>query len=272
MSPFLPQRINGIDEGDLGMGSNREIGNVEGRIALVTGGSSGIGAEIARQLAWHGAAVAIVGRDEPRLASSLADLTAAGTEGLAIQADLTSDGEPERAVAETVERFGGLDVLVNAAGVIRPALIEDAAARFAEEWAINVTAPYELTRVAIPHLRKRGGAALFISSVSGKKGFARGSGYCATKGAIELMVKALAIEEAEHGVRINAIAPGEIRTDLNPELLDDPEYMKLVMDATPMKRIGEVQEVAPAAVFLVSDDAGYITGTSLDVDGGWAAK
>lgn len=244
------------------------MATVRGRRALVTGGSSGMGAAIARMLAERGASVAIVGRNRSRLEA----MGAVPGIDLTIQADLTVEGEAERTVVAAVETLEGLDLLVNAAGVFRPAPIGDARTTFAEEWAVNVEVPYELTRIALPHLRKEQGAALVITSVSGSKAFPEATGYCTTKGAVEMFVRAVAVEEAPHGVRINAIAPGEIRTRLNERLLEDPAYLQAVMDATPMRRVGEVEDIAPAAVFLLSDDASYITGASLAVDGGWAAQ
>jgi NAD(P)-dependent dehydrogenase (short-subunit alcohol dehydrogenase family) len=254
------------------MNSEQVIADVSGRTALVTGGSSGMGAEIARLLARCGASVAIVGRDLERLQATLSSLEGGSGEALSIAADLTAAGEPDRVVAETVERFGRLDYLVNAAGIFRPALIGDAAATFAEEWAVNVQAVYEISRAALPHIREQKGAVLVITSVSGAKAFPEATGYCTTKGAVEMFVRSLAVEEAASGVRVNAIAPGEIRTGLNERLLEEEDYMKAVIDATPMGRVGEVADIAPAAVFLLSNDSSYITGASLAVDGGWAAS
>jgi NAD(P)-dependent dehydrogenase (short-subunit alcohol dehydrogenase family) len=248
------------------------IGNVKGRVALVTGGSSGMGAEIARLLAQGGASVAVVGRDRERLDESVARIEAEGADALGVQADLTVEGEPRRAVDETMQRFGQLDILVNAAGIFRPAPATEALGTFDEEWQINVRAPFALTTAALPHLRAQHGAVLFISSVVADRAFPEGAGYCTTKGAVGQLMRALAVEEASNGVRVNAIAPGEISTRLNEELLKDPAYMKAVIDATPMGRVGEVQDIAPAAVFLVSDDARYITGASLNIDGGWGAQ
>lgn len=248
------------------------IGNVDGRVALVTGGNSGMGAEIAWLLARGGASVAVVGRDRERLEKSVARIEAESADALGIQADLTVAGGPERVVAETVQRFGKLDILVNAAGIFRPAPATEALATFDEEWRINVRAPFALTTAALPHLRARHGAVLFISSVAADRAFPQGAGYCTTKGAVGQLMRALAVEEASKGVRLNAIAPGEIRTALNEELLKDPAYIKAVIDATPIGRIGEVHDIAPVAVFLVSDDAGYITGASLNVDGGSGAQ
>jgi NAD(P)-dependent dehydrogenase (short-subunit alcohol dehydrogenase family) len=248
------------------------IGNLNGRVALVTGASSGIGAEVACLLGERGASVAAVGRDRARLDATAARIEGAGSEALAIVADLTAPDAAAHVVRDAVDRFGGLDILINAAGVFRPAAVTEALSSFDEEWQINVRAPFRLTAAALPYLRSRAGTVLFISSVAAARAFPGCAGYCASKGAVENLMRVLAVEEAPNKVRVNAIAPGEIHTALNEELLKDPAYLKAVMDATPLGRIGEVQDIAPAAVFLVSDAASYITGASLRIDGGWGAQ
>lgn len=244
----------------------------ESKAAVVTGASSGIGAAIAGALAEQGYRVAAVGRDAHRLSETASELSRRGTDGITIAADLTTAGAADDVIEQAVNEFGRLDALVNAAGIFLPGMFESSVETFEQEWAINVRAPYELTVKALPHLRRTEGAVLFVSSVIGKVGAAECAGYCATKGAVENLVRALAVEEAANHVRVNAIAPGEIRTRLNEELLKDPEYEGAVVAATPLKRVGEVADVAPAAAFLVSDAARYITGESLAIDGGWAAQ
>jgi len=248
------------------------IATHDGNGALVTGASSGIGAEIAITLAAQGAHVAAVGRDAGRLEATLHAIEAAGGQGTAITADLTEEGAATLVVAQAIERLGRLDTLVNAAGIFRPGEFLESVASFDLEWAINVRAPYRLTAEALPHLRETQGSVLFISSVIGRVGAAECVGYCTTKGAVENLVRALAVEEAVNDVRINAIAPGEVRTRLNEEHLKNPEYEGAVLACTPLKRVGVVGEIAPAAAFLTSDAAGYITGESLAIDGGWGAQ
>jgi NAD(P)-dependent dehydrogenase (short-subunit alcohol dehydrogenase family) len=248
------------------------IGRVAGRVAVITGASAGMGVEIARLLAACGAAVTIVGRDPARLQATLDAVTDVGGVGHMVQVDLTAPESAQRIVDQTVERFGCLDILVHCAGAFAPAPIEDAMATFETEWQLNVWGAYNLTRLALPHLRRRRGSVLFISSVAASRAFPNSTGYCATKGAVANLVRALAVEEAPNGVRVNAIAPGEINTPLNAENLKDPEYVASIMRSTPLGRVGEVQDIAPAAVFLVSADASYITGASLAVDGGWSAQ
>lgn len=247
-------------------------GGLEDKVAIVTGASSGMGAGIAEELAHGGADVALVGRDTDRLGGTVTRVEAAGGGALPIAVDLTEDGSAARVVEDTLARFGRLDILVNAAGIFELAPFEESLDAFDRQWRCNVRAPFVLTQAAIPHLRKSRGSVLFMSSIAGHIGFATASGYCAAKGAIESLVRVLAVEEAATGVTVNAIAPGNIRTSMNEALLADPAYEKAMLAATPAGRIGEVVDIVPAAAFLVSDGAKYITGASLVVDGGWTAQ
>jgi NAD(P)-dependent dehydrogenase (short-subunit alcohol dehydrogenase family) len=246
-------------------------GQLEGRVAIVTGASSGIGAGVAVAMAEAGAKLAIVGRSTERLEETHARIAAVGEEPCVIAADLCADDAPGRVVAQTLDRFGSINVLFNGAGVFELAPFEDSLELLDRQWQVNVRAPFALTIAALPHLRP-GGAVIFMSSGAGHSGFATGTAYCATKGAIELLTKALAIEEAGNGVRVNAIAPGNIRTPMNEGLLADPEYERSQIEATPLRRIGEVDDIAPLAVMLASDASSYVTGHSMVVDGGWNAQ
>lgn len=245
---------------------------LEGKAAIVTGASSGIGAGIAEAIARGGADVALVGRDAGRLADTVARVEAAGRRALTISADITEDGAAARIVQEALAAFGKLDALVNAAGIFELAPFEQSLDGLDRQWRCNVRAPFALTQAAIPHLRATRGSVLFLSSIAGRVGFATASGYCAAKGAIEQLVRVLAVEEAPNGVNVNAVAPGNVRTSMNEGLLADPGYEQAMLAATPAGRIGEVADIAPAAAFLVSDAAGYVTGASLVIDGGWTAQ
>jgi NAD(P)-dependent dehydrogenase (short-subunit alcohol dehydrogenase family) len=246
--------------------------DLQEKAAVVTGASSGIGAAIATALAQAGANVAAVGRNRDRLAATIDAIQAAGVDARAIEADLTAPDAPEQIVSQVVHAYGRLDILVNAAGVFELAPFEDSLAGLDRQWQTNVRAPFALTQAAIPHLRRACGAVLFISSIAGRIGFATASGYCAAKGAIESLVRVLAVEEAPNGVRINAVAPGNVETAMNGHLLADSDYEAAMLAMTPAGRIGVVQDIAPAAVFLVSDAASYVTGDSLVIDGGWTAQ
>ena len=247
-------------------------GSLRGRHALITGASSGIGTAIATAIASAGADVALVGRDARRTQAAAESVQQAGGRVVAITADLTQDGAAAQVVDQTAAELGGLDALVNAAGIFEVAAFTDSLENLDRQWRTNVRAPFALTAAAMPHLRQRPGAVVFMSSIGGRIGFPMGSSYCATKGAIDALVLTLAVEEAPNGVRVNAIAPGNVRTSMNDELLQDPTYERTMLAQTPLGRIGTTADIAPAAVFLLSDAASYMTGSTMVIDGGWLAQ
>lgn len=242
--------------------------SLEGKVAIVTGASSGIGSAIAEAMSQAGAKVVLVGRDEKRLQGCA---ERCGEHRIAA-VDLVADGAPARIVSETLSAFGGVDSIVHSAGIFWPNALGDAPlGDFDMQWQVNVRAPYALTQAALPHLR-RDSSVIFVSSIAGQVAFPNSAAYCATKGAIEQLTKALAVELAPAGIRVNAIAPGNIRTPMNEELLKSKEYEQMYLDNTPYGRVGVVEDIAPLAVFLASDAARYIHGESILVDGGWAAR
>jgi NAD(P)-dependent dehydrogenase (short-subunit alcohol dehydrogenase family) len=237
-------------------------------VAIVTGASSGIGFAIAEAMSEAGARVVLVGRDEERLERCAESCG----ESLVVAVDLAADEAPARIVDETLSAFGAIDSLVHAAGIFWPkSLAEAPLDDFDMQWRVNVRAPYALTKAALPHLG-RDSSVIFVSSIAGQVAFPNSSAYCATKGAVEQLTKALAVELAPEGIRVNSIAPGNIRTPMNEELLKDPDYEQMYLDGTPYGRVGVVEDIAPLAVFLASDAARYIHGESILVDGGWAAR
>ncbi|WP_273733724.1 SDR family NAD(P)-dependent oxidoreductase [Mycolicibacterium septicum] len=246
--------------------------NLQDKIAVVTGASSGIGAQIARELAIQGAKALLIGRDEARLNEVVSEISAAGGTAAYLSIDVTEADAPQTIVDESVSRLGGLDILVHAAGVFLPTPFpETTDADLDKQWNVNVRAPFRLTRAAAEHLRA-GSAVIFVSSICGHVGFPNSSAYCATKGAVELLVKSLTAEFAPLGIRVNAVAPGNVRTSINAHLLADSDYEKQMLDATPAGRVGEVEDIAPAVAFLASPAASYIHGSSLLIDGGWVAS
>jgi NAD(P)-dependent dehydrogenase (short-subunit alcohol dehydrogenase family) len=241
---------------------------LDGKFAIVTGASSGIGAAIAEAMAQAGAKVALVGRDADRLARTRA---ACGEGHVTINADITAEGGAERTVEAALQAFGRIDSIVHSAGIFEPKPFpESPVESLDEQWRVNVRAPYAITHAAQAHLEP-GSSVIFISSIAGKIGFPHSAAYCATKGAIEMLVKSLATELAPRGIRVNAIAPGNIHSPMNEELFKSPEYARSMIEQTPAGRVGVVEDIAPAVVFLASEAARYVHGVSILVDGGWAA-
>jgi glucose 1-dehydrogenase len=242
--------------------------SLDGKVAVVTGASSGIGASIARAMSGAGARVVLTGRDEGRLRAVAESV---GEHHL-LAVDITADDAPGRIVAQTLEAFGALDVLVHSAGIFWPRPFAEASLEdFDQHFRVNVRAPYALTQAALPHLQPDG-VVIFVSSIAGHVGFPSSTAYCGTKGAIELMTKSLAMELAPVGVRVNAIAPGNVHTPMNARFFESPEYERSMIERTPFGRVGIVEDIAPVAVFLASDAARYVHGESILVDGGWAAQ
>lgn len=245
--------------------------SLDGKVAIVTGASSGIGAGAARAIAAAGGKVLLVGRSEDRLAAEADAITTAGGIAATVALDLRSVEAPALVVAAALDTFGGIDVLVNAAGIYRMASLEDTTDEILDEhWEFNVRSPFRLTRAVRPYLSD-GASIVFISSMSGHVGSPNDVAYCTSKGAIELMVKALAIELAPAGIRVNAIAPGNVRTPINAGIIT-PELEAEILATTPAGRIGQVEDIAPAVVYLASDAARYVVGASLVVDGGFIAQ
>jgi NAD(P)-dependent dehydrogenase (short-subunit alcohol dehydrogenase family) len=241
---------------------------LDGKTAIVTGASSGIGAAIAEAMAQAGARIALVGRDADRLARTQ---EACGEGHITINADITAEHGAEGTVEAAMRGLGRIDTIVHSAGIFDPKPFpESPVESLDEQWRVNVRAPYAITHAAQRHLEP-GSSVIFISSIAGKVGFPNSAAYCATKGAIEMLVKSLSTEFAPRGIRVNAIAPGNIHSPMNEKFFESPEYERAMIERTPAGRVGVVEDIAPVAVFLASDAARYIHGVSLLVDGGWAA-
>jgi NAD(P)-dependent dehydrogenase (short-subunit alcohol dehydrogenase family) len=242
---------------------------LDGKTAIVTGASSGIGAAIAEAMAQAGASVVLVGRDAGRL-ERVAGLC--GERSAVVVADVIAADAPALIVQRALDAFGGIDVIVHSAGVFAPKPFPDSPVESLDaQWLVNVRAPYAITHAAQEHLGE-GSAVIFISSIAGQVGFMGAAAYCATKGAVEQLTKSLAVELAPRGIRVNAIAPGNIHSPMNEQYFQSAEYEAAMIERTPAGRVGVVEDIAPVAVFLASDAARYIHGASLLVDGGWAAQ
>jgi NAD(P)-dependent dehydrogenase (short-subunit alcohol dehydrogenase family) len=246
------------------------MSRLAGKAALITGGTSGLGAEMVRRFAAEGAAVAFTGRDADRGAA------VAGESGaLSIAADVRSDADTERAVATAVERLGGLDVLVCNAGtgLVSP-LAETTPDELTRILDVNVTGCLRYARACLPHLERRRGSMIHISSDAGVIGEDPIGAYSVSKAAVIMLGKMLAVDCGRRGVRSNVLCPGDIapgmremRAPGEAERADDPSTWPL----PPVGRIGAGRDVAAAAIFLASDDADFVNGAVILVDGGMRA-
>ncbi len=248
--------------------------SLEGRAVLVTGGNQGLGKAFAFGLAEAGARVAIVGRSAERNASVVADAADAGHEFLPVTADITDDAQVERTVAEVLAWTGGrLDVLVNNAGTCYH---NEAFAVTDEEWQnvwdLNVRALWKMSIAVGGHMRETGsGSIVNIGSMSGiiVNRPQWQPAYNASKAAVHQLTKSLAVEWATYGIRVNAVAPGYVKTEMAP--VDRPDFQRYWIEDAPQQRFALPEEIAPSVVFLASDAASFITGSVLVADGGYTA-
>jgi NAD(P)-dependent dehydrogenase (short-subunit alcohol dehydrogenase family) len=248
---------------------------LQGKIALISGGARGMGAVEARLFAKEGAKVTIgdVLEDEGRKLE--AELNATGAEVLFVRLDVTREADWQRAVEATMNRFGKLDVLVNNAGISGRGRVEDTAV---EEWDrvmdVNAKGVFLRTKVAIPAMRQGGGGSIInISSQLGLVGTDHSSPqYQASKGAVRLLTKATAIQYAQEGIRANSVHPGPIVTPMTEAARADPERYQLMLSRIPLGCYGQPEDVAYGVLYLASDEARWVTGSELVIDGGWTAQ
>jgi NAD(P)-dependent dehydrogenase (short-subunit alcohol dehydrogenase family) len=254
------------------------MGRVEGKVAVVTGAASGIGRATARALAAEGARVGIADVDEAGGERVAAGIREAGGEAFFRRTDVRSLADLEAVLAEAADRHGRLDVLVNNAAVsIGGAAGEISEADWLQVVDVNLSGVWRGMRAAIPRMLAQGGGSIVnLSSVQAHVGFVGWSGYAASKGGVDALTRQAAVEYAPMGIRVNAILPGTIATEMNERIMADSADPDAVMAGWvamhPMGRVGQPPEVAAAIVFLASDDASFITGELLRVDGGLIVK
>jgi NAD(P)-dependent dehydrogenase (short-subunit alcohol dehydrogenase family) len=250
---------------------------LKGKVAIVTGGASGIGRATAVLFAREGAAVAIVDLDEPHARNAVQDIEAQGGQAIFIRCDVTRAEECQHAVQATLEQFGRLDILFNNAGIIRRA---DVIETTEEEWDrvmdVNVKSIFLMSKYVVPVMAAAGGGAIInTSSGWGLKGGGNAVAYCASKGAVTNMTRAMAIDHGKQKIRVNAVCPGDTDT---PMLRDEARQIgetegRFLAEAAnrPLGRYAQPEEIAQAVLYLASDAASYVTGTALVVDGGGLA-
>ncbi|MGF6768062.1 NAD(P)-dependent dehydrogenase (short-subunit alcohol dehydrogenase family) [Paraburkholderia sp. GAS199] len=246
------------------------------KVAIVTGAQRGIGYAIAARFAADGATVVIA--DINDASNEAAALLAAGYEACSIQTDVSREADVNSLVAEVMKRYGHIDVLVNNAGIEFAKTVVDTTA---EEWdglfAVNVKGVFLCSRACIPVMAAAGsGVIVNVASELGLVGEANVAAYCASKGAVVMLSKAMAIDHGAQNIRVNCLCPGPVKTRLLDEVFessDDPAALrKRFEDSTVLGRLGKPEEIAAAAAFLASDESGFMAGANLVIDGGWTAR
>ena len=247
---------------------------LEGKVALITGAARGQGAAEARLFAQEGAKVLLADVSDPEGIAVAAEIAEAGGNAVYVHLDVTNEAEWDAAVQVAVSSFGKLDVLVNNAGIWRRGYVMETSS---EQWDdimdVNAKGVFLGTKAAIPEMRKAGGGSIVnISSTAGLVGSKTSSAYSASKGAVRIFSKSTAIQYASEGIRANSIHPGPIDTDMGDQVWPDPTSRDASIARTALSRIGTAQDIAYGALYLASDEASFVTGSELVIDGGVTAQ
>jgi meso-butanediol dehydrogenase/(S,S)-butanediol dehydrogenase/diacetyl reductase len=242
-----------------------------GKVAIITGGGSGIGKAIAMAFVREGAQVVIAGRDGKKLAAAAAEI---GGDCVAVSADVSTASEVEKLVNAALDKFKRINILVNNAAVLLPGTAESLSEEdFDQTFSINVRGLWLMSRAVLPHMRASGGGSIInIGSVLSLVGARNRVAYAASKGAVVAMTKAMALDHAGENIRVNCICPGIVETEMVAKFSTDENARRQRVALHPMGRFGQPGEIANAAVFLGSDESGWTTGSVLTIDGGYSAQ
>ncbi len=249
-------------------------GKLNGRTALITGASKGLGKAMAMALAAEGARVALVSRDAALLDSVAAEIAQANGRADVFRADVTSEDEVRAVERRVVAAYGKIHILINNAGInVRKPVTEFSLAEWRSVMDTNVTAAFLMCRSFVPHMTGNGyGRILNMTSIMSWVSLPGRAAYSASKAALLGMTRALALELAPEGITCNGISPGPFATEMNRPLMENAEANAQFLANIPLKRWGKVEEIGQLAVYLCSEDAGFITGTDILIDGGWTAR
>ncbi len=251
-----------------------ELFELRGQVALVTGASKGLGRSMSMALAEAGADIVMVARGPVKLAEAEKEVADMGVRTLAIAADVTVAEDVEKMVGKALAKFGKIDILVNNVGTyIGKPIVESTTEEWLDMINTNLTTTYLCCRTVGKHMieRKRGKVVNMAAAI-GALGARNASAYCASKGGVIQLTRALAVEWAKYGITVNAIAPGTMETEITKKMLEDPKVRKAVEGKIPMKRIGYPSDLAGAVIFLSASGSDYITGQTMFVDGGFSVQ
>ncbi|GIP27903.1 2,5-dichloro-2,5-cyclohexadiene-1,4-diol dehydrogenase [Paenibacillus sp. J23TS9] len=250
------------------------MGRVSGKVAIVTGAAGGMGKADAMILAQEGAKVVVTDIQEDKVNEVVEEINKNGGEAIGFRHNVTSEEEWQHIVDETVKKWGKIDVLVNNAGIsLAKKLVDTTAQDWDKVMAINLTGGFFGLKHVIPVMQKNGGGSIInISSIAGLTGSNGAGPYTASKGAVRMLTKAVAIDYGKDNIRCNSIHPGYIETPMTKDLLADDNMTKWFISNTPLPRLGKPENIAQGVLFLASDESSFITGAELAIDGGVSAR